>query len=127
LWCGRYGPANGPGTCTGTAAIGCKFVRTFYRPVTLFPGNIVFDEIGVLQAHEFDGKAIFDVADDTPLRFADRYDDADRRPQVRNDTDGGTRLGKVDYATSDIRAIWQYQPCHRIPRGEAVMTATFRQ
>ena len=111
----------------GTAAIARKFVRGIYGAVTLFASHIVFDEIGVLQAHEFDGEAIFDVAYDAPLRLADCYDDADRRAQIGCDTDGRTGLRQVDHTASDICAIWQDKPRHRLSRGKAIMTAIFRQ
>jgi hypothetical protein len=55
------------------------------------------------------------------------YDDADGRAEIRRYTDGGTRLRKIDHPARDIRAIWQDQPRHRLSRGEAVMTAIFRQ
>ncbi len=54
--------------------------RHVYVVVTLFAGDVLFDEIGMLQAHEFDGEAIFDVADDATLCFADGDHDTDRRP-----------------------------------------------
>ena len=60
-----------------------KFLRGVYGAVTLFAGDVVFNEIGVLQAHEFDGEAVFDMADDAALRLADGDDGADRRPQIR--------------------------------------------
>ena len=60
-----------------------KFLRGVYAAVTLFAGHIVLNEIGVLQPHEFDGEAIFDVPHDAALRLADRNDDADGRPQIR--------------------------------------------
>ena len=46
--------------------------------MTLFAGDVVFNEIRVLQAHEFDGEAIFDT-----LGFPNRDNDAHRRPQIR--------------------------------------------
>ena len=70
-------------------------MRRIYRAVTLFAGNIVFDEIGVLQAHEFDGEAIFDVPHHAALGFANRDDDADQRPQIGRDANCGTRLRQV--------------------------------
>lgn len=66
---------------------------------------------GVLQAHEFDGKAIFDLAHDAALRFPNRHNDVDRRPQIRR----------------DFGAIWQDQPGHGIAWGETVVSAIFRQ
>jgi hypothetical protein len=47
--------------------------------VTLFAGHVVFDEVGVLETHEFNGEAIFDMADNAALRLADGNDDADAR------------------------------------------------
>jgi hypothetical protein len=67
-------------------------LRSVYRKVTLFAGHVVFDEVGMLETHELDGEAILDVADNTALRLADRYDDADGRTEIRRYTDGGTRL-----------------------------------
>jgi hypothetical protein len=60
-----------------------RILRRIYGAVTLFASDVVFDEIGVLQPHEFNGEAIFDVAHDAALGLADRDDNADRRPQVR--------------------------------------------
>jgi 3-oxoacyl-[acyl-carrier protein] reductase len=57
--------------------------------VTLFAGEVVFDEIRVLKAHEFDGKAIFDVAHDAALSFSDHHYDANGRSQIRRDADRG--------------------------------------
>jgi hypothetical protein len=57
--------------------------------VTLFAGDVVFDEIRVLQAHEFDGKAIFDVAHNATLGFSNRDNAAHRTPQIRRDSDRG--------------------------------------
>jgi hypothetical protein len=56
--------------------------RGIYRKVTLFAGHVVFDEVGMLETHEFDGEAIFDMADNAALRLADRYDDADGRAEI---------------------------------------------
>jgi hypothetical protein len=39
--------------------------------VTLFAGHVFFNEVGVLQAHEFDRKAVFDVTHDAALRLAE--------------------------------------------------------
>lgn len=66
-----------------TAGIVRTFALRIYRAVTLFAGNIFLDEIGVLQAHEFDGEAIFDMAHDAPLRLADRDDRTNRWSQIR--------------------------------------------
>ena len=65
-----------------------NFALRIYRVVTLFTGYVFFDEIGVLEAHEFDGEAIFDVPDDAPLRLADGHHDADWRSQFCCDSDG---------------------------------------
>jgi hypothetical protein len=59
-----------------------KFLRGVYAAVTLFAGHIVLNEIGVLQAHEFDGEAIFDMAHDAALRLTDRDDRTNRWPQI---------------------------------------------
>jgi hypothetical protein len=56
-------------------------LRSVYRKVTLFAGHVVFDEVGMLETHELDGEAILDVADNTALRLADRYDDG--RTEIR--------------------------------------------
>ena len=69
----------------------CRQVALFqvgiYGAVTLSAGNVFFDEIGVLQPHEFDGEAILDVADHTALRLADRDHNADRWSQFGRDAD----------------------------------------
>ena len=72
------------------AAIARNLPRHVYVAVTLFAGDVIFDEIGMLQAHEFDGEAIFDMTDHTALRFADSDHDADRRPQLGRDSDSRT-------------------------------------
>ena len=54
-------------------------VPRIYLKVTLFAGHVVFDEVGVLETHELNGEAIFDVADNAALRLADGNDDADAR------------------------------------------------
>ena len=109
-----------------TAATVRKFARSVYGPVTLFTGNVVFDEIGVLQAHEFDGETIFDVPDHAALRLADRDNDANRWPQVRRNPDRSARLREVNHTAGDIRAVRQDEPRHRIARRETIVAAIFR-
>lgn len=65
-----------------------KFALRIYRVVTLFTGYVFFDEIGMLEAHEFDGETIFDVPNDAPLRLAHGDHDADWRSQFCCDSDG---------------------------------------
>lgn len=54
--------------------------HSLYRAVTLFAGNIFLDEIGVLEAHEFDRKAVLDVTHHAALGLAYGDDYTDRRP-----------------------------------------------
>ena len=102
-------------------------MRRIYGAVTLFTGDVVFDEIGVLQPHEFNGKAIFDMAHDADLGLADRDDNTDRRAQVRRDADCRARLRQVDHSAGDIGAVRQYQARHGVAGGETIMTPVFRQ
>lgn len=51
-----------------------------YGVVTLFAGHVFFNEVGVLQAHELDGKAILDVTHHAALRLSDGDHHADWRP-----------------------------------------------
>src|SRR5262249_2552561 len=111
----------------GPAVSARKFVEDVYRLVTLFAGYVVFDKIRVLQAHEFDCEAVFNMPYDAALRPADRYDDANGRTQVGSDAYCGTGLREVDHTASDIRAIWQDQPRHRLSRRKALMASIFRQ
>lgn len=57
-----------------------KFTRPVYRALTLFPGDVVFDGIGVLQAGEFDGEAVFDMTDHPAHGLADSYRGTHGRP-----------------------------------------------
>src|SRR5262245_46610250 len=81
------------------------FVRRVYGAVTLIAGNVFFDEIGMLQPHELDGKAIVDVTHNAALRLSDGDHDADWRSQFASDADRGTGLRKIDHAAGDIGAI----------------------
>ena len=71
-------PADGRVAWIVGVDIARKFLRGIYAAVTLFAGHVLLNEIGVLQPHEFDGKAIFDMAHDAPLRLADRDDRTNR-------------------------------------------------
>ena len=77
---GSPGPGQWLDACIVSAATARKFARSVYGPVTLFTGNAVFDEIGVLQSHEFDGETIFYVPDHAALRLSNRDNDAEWRP-----------------------------------------------
>ena len=57
-----------------------------YSAVTLFAGYVFFNEVGVLQPHEFDGKAIVDVTHNAALRLSDGDHDADWRSQLARDS-----------------------------------------
>src|SRR6476660_6944461 len=81
--------------------------RSLYRAVTLFAGNIFLDEIGMLEAHELDRKAILDVTHHAALGLAHSNNHTDRWPQVGSDSDCCARLRKVDNPAGDIGAIWQ--------------------
>src|SRR6185312_1512025 len=92
-----------------------------YGAVTLFAGHVFFNEVGVLQPHELDRKSVFDVAHDPALRLADCHYDANWRSQLATDADRGARLGQVDYAAGDIRAIWQHEASHWVARCKPAM------
>ena len=76
-----------------------------YSAVTLFAGYVFFNEVGVLQPHELDGKAIVDVTHNAALRLSDGDHDADWRSQLAGDADRGAGLRKIDHAAGDIGAI----------------------
>ena len=65
-----------------TAAGARDFTRTVYGAVTLFAGDVGFDGIGMLQAGEFDCKAILDMTDHPARGLADRDRGTDRRQQI---------------------------------------------
>ena len=56
----------------------------------------VFKKVGMLQPGELDGEAVFEMAHDATLHFAERDQRADRRPLVAGDA--GARLRHVDDA-----------------------------
>jgi len=51
-----------------------------YGSVTLFAGDVLFDEVGMLQASEFDREAVFNVTDYPARRLADRNNGTHDRP-----------------------------------------------
>ena len=59
--------------------------------MTLFAGDVLFDEVGMLQARELDGEAVFDVAHDAALRLAD----------VTTTPTGGRRSAAIPIAAPD--------------------------
>ena len=135
--CCVYG-AGGGKSADARRAHGCKagknaprrtrnFTRAVYRAVTLLAGDVVFDGVGVLQTVEFDGEAIFDVANHTARRLADRHRRADRWAQIGIDRDRRAGRRNVDHAAGYIGAVRQDQAAERIARREAAVTAVFRQ
>src|ERR1700756_1698090 len=69
----------------------------------LFPaGDVVFQEVRMLQAGELDGEAVFEMTHDAALHFAERNQRADRRPLVAGDTGAGLR--HVDNAAGEVDA-----------------------
>jgi hypothetical protein len=76
------GPSAGRFADYFATAIARNLARNVYAAVTLFAGDVIFDEIGVLQAHEFDSEAVLDVTDHPALGLADGDHGADRRPQL---------------------------------------------
>src|SRR6478672_5531140 len=76
-----------------------------YGAVTLFAGHVFFNEVGVLQPHELNGKPVVDMTHDTALRLSDGDYDADWRPQVTGDANRGAGLRQVNHAAGDIGAI----------------------
>src|ERR1039458_9067905 len=93
----------------------------------LSAGDVFFDEIGVLQAGEFNGETVLDMTDHPALGLADGNHAADNGPQFRRDGDRGARLRQVDDAAGDIIAVRQDQPRHRLTRDKAAVAAVFRQ
>src|SRR3974390_976027 len=82
--------------CAGRARLAASIVRTrVYEPATLLSGNVLFDEVGVLQSREFNREAVLDVAHYAALRLADCDHHADWRTQIGPDPDGraGGRQG----------------------------------
>jgi hypothetical protein len=84
------GPGAGRFADRFATAIARNLPRNVYVAVTLFAGDVIFDEIGVLQAHEFDSEAVLDVTDHPALSLADGDHGADRRPQLGRNSDSRT-------------------------------------
>src|SRR5690242_16117629 len=76
-----------------------------YGKDRLFAGDAVLDEIGVLQAREFDGETVLDMAHHAALRLADHDHGSDRRAQIRCDRNRGARLRQVDDPAGDVDAV----------------------
>ena len=56
----------------GAVRDAAEFERSVvYRALRLFAGDVVFDEVGMLQAGEFDREAVVDMAHHAALRLAD--------------------------------------------------------
>ena len=55
-------------------------MKSFYRTMRLFAGDVFFDEIRVLQPGEFDSESIIDVADHAALGLPDGNHGADHGP-----------------------------------------------
>jgi hypothetical protein len=64
-----------------------NFTQSIYQRKTLIAGDVFFDEVGVLQAGEFDSEAVFDMTDNAARGLADSDRGADRRPQLGRDRD----------------------------------------
>ena len=77
----RKRPRAGRGRYEFITAATRKFTRAVYRAVRLFAGDVGFDGVGMLQAGEFDGKAILDMANHPARRLADGNRRADVGPQ----------------------------------------------
>src|ERR1035441_7148477 len=64
-------PAGGRGRRNFAAANARNFMQPVYRRLTLFAGDVFFDEVGMLQAGEFDGETVLDMADHPAPGLAD--------------------------------------------------------
>jgi hypothetical protein len=65
------------------AADARNFREPLYQPLSLSAGDVLFDEVVVLQAGEFHGEAVLDMTDHAALGLSDGNYAADRRPQFR--------------------------------------------
>ena len=80
------------------------------RGQNLRGGDVVFDEIRVLlQAREFDGEAIFDVAHNAAPGHSNRDNDAYRGRRSVEIPIAAARLRKIEHAAAHIGAIWPSQ------------------
>ena len=70
------------------AAAGARnFTQSIYQRETLIAGDVFFDEVGMLQAGEFDSEAVFDMTDNAACSFADGDRSANRGSQFRSNCD----------------------------------------
>ena len=91
--------------CAGRARLPASIVRTrVYEPATLLSGDVLFDEIGVLQSREFNREAVLDVAHYAARRLADCDHHADWRTQIGPDRDGRAGGRQVDDVAAHIVA-----------------------
>src|SRR5215813_5271364 len=95
------------------------------RPVLrcLPAGDVFFDEVGVLEADEFDREAVLEVTDHPAGGLPDRHAGADLWPVFGRQCTA--RLRYVDEAHSEIDAVRQDQPGDRIARRHAAVAAVF--
>src|SRR5215472_4605023 len=92
---------DAPG-CLGGAVSSGRAVRR------LPAGDVFFDEVGVLEADEFDREAVLEVTDHPAGGLPDRHAGADLGPVFGRECTA--RLRYVDDAYSDIDAVRQDQP-----------------
>src|SRR5262249_23708635 len=96
------------------------------RAVRRLPaGDVFFDEVGVLEADEFDREAVLEVTDHPAGGLPDRHAGAHLGPVFGRQCTA--RLRYVDDAYSDIDAVRQDQPGERIARCHAAVAAVLRR
>ncbi len=98
-----------------------------YGAVTLFAGDVVFDEVGMLQPGELDREAVFDITDNAARCL----------PIATAAPTGGRRSGAIATAApdadrsmttaGDIDAVRRDQPRRRIAGRETAAATVFRQ
>src|SRR6476646_4622572 len=108
-----------------TAADPLNFTGAVYRTVTLYTGDVFFEEVWVLQAGKFDSKPVFNVTNHAARRFADGDCAADCRPHIGCDRDRCARCRKIDNAAGDVDAAWQDQLRNWVTRRESTVAAVF--
>src|SRR5206468_4462721 len=84
-------------------------------------GDVVLDQVGVLEAQILDCEAIFEMAHHPAGGLADGDRAADTRPLVGRD--GTTRLRNIDNPHGNVVPTGECQPARRVARGNAAMAA----
>src|SRR5262249_54783248 len=102
---------------------GSKWLRQgpLWGGLYLPAGDVVLDEVRVLQAQVLDCEPILEVADHPARGLADGDLRANARPLVGGD--GTTRLRNVDDTHGNVVAVGQGQPPSRDPGRHAAVAA----